>query len=124
MFFAAASLFLVASMALKISGMRLHACLLTGPVYVPFFHISKSALELCKVILHSKYECASKKVRCGLRRRAKERTMSENVALRACLSKDDVEEWRPPSEQEGTCKTSVSPKPRLICGFTLKPSFL
>ena len=92
-------------MALKISGPRLNPCLLTSPVYVPLFHISERAPELCEVVLHSEYECACERERLALWRRAKERSESEDAALRACLSKEVVEEGRPPREREGTCET-------------------
>ena len=57
------------------------------------------------MVLHSEYECACERERLALWRRAKERSESEDAALRACLSKEVVEEGRPPREQEGTCET-------------------
>ena len=105
LFFMAASFFLAASMALKISGPRLKPSLLTAPVYVPLFHISERPPELREVVLHSEYECACDRERLALWRRPKERSESEDAALGACLSKEVVEEGRPPREREGTCGT-------------------
>ena len=90
-------------MALKISGPRLNPCLLTGPVYVPLFHISERPPELCEVVLHSEYECACERDSLALRRMAKERSVSVEAGLGACLSKEVVEEGRPPTEREWTC---------------------
>ena len=103
--FAAASFFLAASMALKISGPRLNPCLLTGPVYVPLFHISESPPELWEVVLHSEYECGCERDSLALRRRVKERSESEDAGFGACLFKEAVEDGRPPTEREWTCET-------------------
>ena len=93
-------------MALKISGPRLYPCLLTGPEYVSFFHISGRAPELYEVVFKVEYEGVCERERLALLRRAIERSDSEDAPLRACLSNDEVEEGRPPRERGATCETT------------------
>ena len=52
------------------------------------------------------YECVCERECLALRRRAKQRSDSDDAALRACLSKEDVEEGRAPSERVATCETT------------------
>ena len=69
-----------------------------------WFHIAERAPEFIDLVRGVEYVGVCERECLVLRRGANERSGSEDAGLRACLSKDVVEEGRAPIGREGTCK--------------------